>query len=96
MNTNDTLYDFYRAFKSNRIISHDTLIVRTMSERTWGINNDRIRGNFISKLECLACERVDKTRQDLIIKCQAKFDDYGCPPPTTFDGNGQKLERMGS
>ncbi len=67
-----------------------------MSERTWGINNDRIRGNFINKFECLVCERIHQTRQDPTIKYQAKFDDYGCPPPITFDKTGQKLERAGN
>ncbi|CAF4936848.1 unnamed protein product [Rotaria sp. Silwood1] len=96
LNNNDTLYDFYRYFKLNRIISNDTLLVQTMSARTWGINNDRIRGNFINKLECVVCERVHETRQDSTIKYQAKFDDYGCPPPTTFDKYGRKLERTGN
>ncbi|CAF0842145.1 unnamed protein product [Rotaria sordida] len=96
LNINDTLYDFYRHFKLNRIISNDTLLVRTMSTRTWGIHNDRIRGNFINKFECVVCERVHKTRKDSTIKYQAKFEDYGCPPPTTFDRHGKKLERTGN
>jgi hypothetical protein len=96
LNTKDTLYDFHRHFKLTRTISNDSLLVRTMSERTWGIHNDRIRGNFINKFECLVCERVHQTRQDSTLKYQAKFDDYGCPPPTTFDKTGQKLERAGN
>ena len=67
-----------------------------MSKRTWGIHNDRVRGNFINKLECLVCERVHKTRENSTITYQAKFNDYGCPPPTTFDRNSQKLEHTGN
>ncbi|CAF3847874.1 unnamed protein product [Rotaria magnacalcarata] len=96
LNVNDTMYDSYRHFKLYQIISNDTLLVRTMSERKWGIHNDRVRGNFIHQFECLVCERVHKTRQDPTIKYQAKFDDYGCPPPTTFDKNGEKLEHSGN
>ncbi|UJR23117.1 hypothetical protein I4U23_026138 [Adineta vaga] len=96
LNKNDTLYDFYRQFKFTRTISNKTLLARTMSERTWGIHNDRIRGNFINKFECTVCERVHKTRQDSAIKYQAKFEDYGCPPPTTFDETAQRVERSGN
>ncbi|CAF0859212.1 unnamed protein product [Adineta steineri] len=95
LNTNDTLYDSYRQFKLTRTISNDTLLAQTMSKRTWGIHNDHIRGNFISKLECHVCQRVHKTREDPTLKYQAKFDDYGCPSPTTFDSQGVKLERSG-
>ncbi|CAF1168116.1 unnamed protein product [Adineta ricciae] len=96
VNSDDALYDSYRQFKFTRQISPDTLLARTMSERTWGIHNDRTRGNFISKFECLVCERVHKTRREQTQTYQAKFDDYGCPPPTTFDEDGVRLERAGS
>lgn len=67
-----------------------------MSERTWGIHNDRVRGNFISKFECLVCDRLHEMRKDPTLKYQAKLDHYGCPPPKTFDSNGQLLDRSGN
>ena len=95
LNSNETLYEFYRQFKSTRTIANDSLLARTMSERQWGIHNDRVRGNFISRFECLVCERAHQTRQDPSQRYQAKFDDYGCPPPATFDGQGRLLDRSG-
>ena len=95
LNSNDTLYDSYRQFKLNRSIEKESLLYRTMAERTWGIHNDRVRGNFISKFECLVCERLHQIRQDPTVKYQASFDHYGCPAPVTFDGNGQLRERSG-
>lgn len=95
LNKNDTLYDFYRQFKFTRVIANDSLLPSTMANRTWGIHNDRIRGNFISKFECLVCERAYEIRNDPTVKYQAKFDDYGCPPPTTFDAEGVRMEHAG-
>lgn len=95
LNTNDTLYDSYRQFKFTRSISKDNLLYRTMAERTWGIHNDRIRGNFISKFECLVCQRLHRSRKDPTIRYQAPFDHYGCPEPITFDSNGQLREKSG-
>ena len=95
LNSNDTLYDFYRQFKFTRVISNESALPSIMAERTWGIHNDRVRGNFISKFECLVCERAHQIRRDPELTYRAKFDDYGCPPPTTFDAHGVQLERAG-
>jgi hypothetical protein len=95
LNTNNTLYDYYRQFKYTQTIANTSLLARTMSERTWGIHNDRQRGNFINRFECLVCERAHETRINRTIRYQARFDHYGCPPPTTFDTHGQLLEHAG-
>ena len=96
LNKNDSLYDFYRQFKFVGHVPNDTLLFQMMSERTWGIHNDPVRGNFINKFECLVCERVHQTRKNLTLKFQAPFDHYGCPPPITFDKDGNRLENSGS
>jgi hypothetical protein len=68
LNTNNTLYDYYRQFKYTQTIANTSLLARTMSERTWGIHNDRQRGNFINRFECLVCERAHETRINRTIR----------------------------
>lgn len=95
LNENDSAYDSYRQFKYTQTISKETLIERVMTERTWGTHNDRTRGNFISKFECLVCERIHRSKEIPTMKFQAQLDHYGCPPPVTFDSEGNLSEKSG-
>lgn len=74
-----------------------------MEDRTWAINNDFTKPNFVSNFECCVCERLHEqmqTSESEPIRHQATVDHYGCPKPTQFSdkpiGNLQQTEGDGN
>lgn len=67
-----------------------------LKERKWGINNNRMQGNFIDEFECLVCERLhenlerEANNQEKKV-FQATKEHYGCPHPITFDSKGSVI-----
>lgn len=67
-----------------------------MSNRKWGINNDRVKGNYIDHFECLVCSRMHeniqlKSNGKQPKQHQADLSHYGCPEPFTFTDDGVLL-----
>ena len=52
LNSDDSRYDEYIRFKTKNGVKNKHLL-DLMSKRKWGINNDRIKGNYIDKFECM-------------------------------------------
>lgn len=96
LDKNDSEYETYLGYKQKNGVTNEYL-KSLMSNRKWGINNDRIRGNFIDKFECLVCERIhennerEKNNQESKTY-QANKHHYGCPGPVTFSESGALLE----
>ena len=96
LNQNDTEYEKYLQFKKKGGVKNKELI-QLVSERKWGINNDRVRGNFIDSFECMVCERIHeneerKLRGKEVILRQVNKNHYGCPMPYTFSSEGVLLD----
>lgn len=92
LNKNDTEYNEYLQFKKPGGVTNSVLL-DMMSNRSWGIDNDQVKGSYIDKLECLVCERLHENR-DLagagkpIVRHQANKEHYGCPLEAVFNENG--------
>ncbi len=96
LDKNDTEYEKYLAFKKPGGVTNK--IVRNLiSQREWGINNDRTRVSMIDSFECMICDRLYNNmeleqRGEPIKKRQASLDHYGCPYPYTFSPDGILLD----
>ncbi|CAF1032558.1 unnamed protein product [Brachionus calyciflorus] len=67
-----------------------------MSNRKWGINNDRVKGSYIDHFECLVCERLHEdlnrlNKGQVRVTRKANKNHYGCPEPYTFSEDGVLL-----
>lgn len=95
LNENDTEYEKYVSYKRKNGVEN-IYLKDLMAKRQWGINNDRVKGNFIDKFECMVCERLNENRRlkekNLKLKVhQATKQHYGCPHPVTFDDEGRLI-----
>ena len=52
LNKEDSEYDKYLRFKTKNGVKNRHLL-DLMQNREWGINNDRVKGNYIDKFECM-------------------------------------------
>ncbi len=52
LNRQDSEYDKYLKFKAKNGVKNSHLL-DLMQNREWGINNDRLKGNYIDKFECM-------------------------------------------
>ncbi|XP_067128756.1 alpha-(1,3)-fucosyltransferase 10-like isoform X1 [Centruroides vittatus] len=87
LNSNKTAYESHLRHKLHKEITNN-LLIRTMKNRNWGINNDFEKGNFIEQFECFVCKRINenlRAKQSTMIPItrQATVSHYGCPRPTS-------------
>ncbi len=105
VNKNDSQYEEYLTYKKKNGVTN-TFLISLMTNRTWEINNDPVKGNYIEKLECLVCERIHENIElNKIhlptVKHQATKEHYGCPLEKTFSDSGilidenYEMERKG-
>jgi alpha-1,3-fucosyltransferase 10 len=95
LNDNDEEYESYLKYKTDGVKNKH--LIELMENRKWGINNDRVRGNFIERFECVVCERLheniekEKANEPVISHIATK-EHYGCPVPKTFNQYGKIVD----
>ncbi|XP_071549348.1 alpha-(1,3)-fucosyltransferase 10 [Panulirus ornatus] len=84
---NDTLYDSHLMHKIDQRISN-SILLQSMHERKWGINNDFEKGNFIEHFECFVCNQILARHAGAKPgEVMASVEHYGCPePPSVLEG----------
>ena len=98
LNQSDSEYDKYLTFKDTGVTNK---LLRNLTEsRSWGVNNDFSKPNFIEEFECFVCQRLHENEKRIHqgkkpLQHIASREHYGCPKPTSFrdrpEGNLQLM-----
>ncbi|XP_064457816.1 alpha-(1,3)-fucosyltransferase 10-like [Ornithodoros turicata] len=85
---NDSTYDSFLMHKNRGEVANE-MLKATLQARTWGVNNEREKPNFVELFECLVCERVWHRRANTTARFQADKSHYSCDAPKSLLKEGK-------